>query len=48
MQLSVVADVYNAFPKGPLPSALNEIIKELSSKKLIKIDTLKEELEQRL
>lgn len=41
-QRSITGDTYKAFPKGPLPSLLNEIIKELSSKKFLKVDTLNE------
>jgi len=41
-QKSITGDIYNAYPKGPLPSMLNEITSEMVKKKLIKIDSVQE------
>jgi hypothetical protein len=41
-QRSITGDIYKAFPKGPLPDALNEIIDTLSKKKLLAIESVKE------
>ena len=41
-QRSITGDMYKAYPKGPLPSALNEIISDLAKKKSLAVDTMKE------
>ena len=41
-QKSITGDVYKAYPKGPLPSMLNEIITEMTRKGALKIETVKE------
>ena len=41
-QKSITGDIYKAYPKGPLPSALNEIIDRLSKKNAIKVKTVQE------
>lgn len=41
-QKSITGDVYKAYPKGPLPSMLNEIITEMTKKGALKIETLQE------
>ena len=41
-QKSITGDVYTAYPKGPLPSALNEIVAELSKKGALKVEAEQE------
>ncbi|MEK7077979.1 MAG: Panacea domain-containing protein [Patescibacteria group bacterium] len=41
-QKSITGDVYKAYPKGPLPSALNEIIADLSKNKALRVGTVRE------
>lgn len=41
-QKSITGDVYKAYPKGPLPVGLNEILGELIEKKAIKTETVQE------
>ena len=41
-QKSITGDVYEAYPKGPLPSALNDVISELAKKKALQVKTVKE------
>ena len=41
-QKSITGDVYKAFPKGPLPSALNDIIAEMSKKKMLHVGSAQE------
>ena len=41
-QKSITGDVYKAYPKGPLPSALNEIISDLSKNKLLRVGNVQE------
>lgn len=41
-QRSITGDVYKAYPKGPLPVALNEIIFDLSKKKALRVGTVQE------
>lgn len=41
-QRSITGDVYKAYPKGPLPEALNEMLKELAKKKILEVKTVKE------
>ena len=41
-QKSITGDVYKAYPKGPLPSALNEIIAGLSKNKTLRVRTVPE------
>ena len=41
-QKSITGDTYKAYPKGPLPSALNEIITDLTKKKSLAVSTIKE------
>jgi uncharacterized phage-associated protein len=41
-QKSITGDVYNAYPKGPLPSALTEVVDELISKKKLSIESVRE------
>ena len=41
-QKSITGDIYKAYPKGPLPSALNGIISELAKKGALKVDARQE------
>lgn len=41
-QKSITGDIYKAYPKGPLPAALNDIAKEMVSKKMLRIDSAQE------
>lgn len=41
-QKSITGDVYRAFPKGPLPSALDEIVRGLTEKKALAVSSVKE------
>ena len=41
-QKSITGDVYKAYPKGPLPVTLNDIIKEMVRKKILAVETIKE------
>jgi uncharacterized phage-associated protein len=41
-QKSITGDIYKAYPKGPLPEALNSVLEELSKEKLLSISHIKE------
>ncbi|TSC90743.1 MAG: helix-turN-helix domain protein [Candidatus Berkelbacteria bacterium Licking1014_96] len=41
-QKPITGDIYKAYPKGPVPVALNEIITAMSKKGNLKIDTVQE------
>ncbi len=41
-QKSITGDIYKAYPKGPLPTALNEVISSMAKTKVLKVDTVKE------
>ena len=41
-QRSITGDVYNAYPKGPLPSALSEVVNELVAKKKLSVKSVRE------
>ena len=41
-QKSITGDVYKAYPKGPLPVALNDILEEMAKEKAIKVETMQE------
>ena len=41
-QRSITGDIYKAFPKGPLPSALNEMIQGLAKKGTLRVETIQE------
>ncbi len=41
-QKSITGDIYNAYPKGPLPSALSEIVDQLVSKKMLSVESVRE------
>ena len=41
-QRPITGDVYKAYPKGPLPVALNDIIEEMVGKKMLQIDSMQE------
>ena len=41
-QKSITGDVYKAYPKGPLPITLNEIVDEMCSKNVLKKDVIQE------
>ena len=41
-QQSLTGDVYKAFPMGPLPSALEQITKEMAKQKLLTVENIKE------
>lgn len=41
-QKSITGDVYKAYPKGPLPSALNDIISDLMKMKALDVTSVKE------
>jgi len=41
-QKSITGDIYQAYPKGPLPSGLAGVIKELTAKKQLTVDSVKE------
>lgn len=41
-QKSITGDVYRAYPKGPLPSALDDIIKEMLNKEMLSAKPVKE------
>ena len=41
-QRSITGDVYKAYPKGPLPVTLNEILEEMQEKKTIKVEMVQE------
>lgn len=41
-QQSLTGDVYKAFPMGPLPSALEQITAEMTKKKLLTVENIKE------
>src|SRR3989338_6380658 len=41
-QRPITGDVYKAYPKGPLPVALNEIIADLAKKKALRVSTVQE------
>ncbi len=41
-QRSITGDTYKAYPKGPLPSTLHEIINELSADGKLKVNAIKE------
>lgn len=41
-QKSITGDIYKAYPKGPLPVALNDILEEMAKKETIKIETIQE------
>ena len=41
-QRSLTGDVYKAYPKGPLPSALNEVVSAMVKGKTLKIDSVQE------
>ncbi len=41
-QKSITGDVYSAYPKGPLPQALGEIIDELISRKMLTVRSVRE------
>lgn len=45
-QKSITGDVYNAYPKGPLPSALAEVVDELVLKKKLTVESVREWGEQ--
>lgn len=41
-QKSITGDIYKAYPKGPLPVALNDVAEEMVSKKMLRIDSAQE------
>ncbi len=41
-QKSITGDVYNAYPKGPLPVMLGKVTSMMVKKKLLKIDSVQE------
>src|SRR3989344_2493341 len=41
-QKSITGDVYRALPMGPVPSALEEIIAEMTKKKMLGIEQIEE------
>ena len=41
-QRSLTGDVYKAFPMGPLPSAFEQITAEMTKKKLLTVENIKE------
>lgn len=41
-QKSITGDVYNAYPKGPLPAALGEVVDELVSQKMLSVKSVRE------
>jgi len=41
-QKSITGDIYKAFPKGPLPSALNEMIDSMVAKGILQVETMQE------
>ncbi|MCK4473785.1 SocA family protein [Candidatus Parcubacteria bacterium] len=41
-QKSITGDVYNAYPKGPLPAMLNKITSEMIKKHSLKMNSVKE------
>ena len=41
-QKSITGDIYNAYPKGPLPAMLGEITSTMVKKELLKIDSAQE------
>ncbi|MEK7582284.1 MAG: Panacea domain-containing protein [Patescibacteria group bacterium] len=42
VQKSITGDVYHAFPMGPVPSALEEITVEMTKKKMLGVEQVKE------
>ena len=42
IQKSITGDVYNAFPMGPVPSALEEITQEMAKSKMLGIEQVEE------
>lgn len=41
-QKSITGDIYNAFPKGPLPAMLNKVTSEMVKKGLLEVDSVQE------
>ena len=41
-QKSITGDTYKAFPKGPLPSALDSVILDMSKKKSLQTESIRE------
>lgn len=41
-QRSITGDTYKAYPKGPLPKVLKDIVKEMVDKKMLQIDSVRE------
>src|SRR3989344_9211874 len=42
IQKSITGDVYYALPMGPVPSALEEITAEMTKKKMLRVEYIKE------